>query len=174
MPLGPPIASTPGMILLVTHCVRALELAAAIQQSVAELTEQAESLPEAVRRVRDRDYSAIVVDQFLAENDPEGADELALAVGHATLVTVNLAISGIERVVRELRAALRRREAEIESARQAAEKLIRSELTGPLTAMLLSCQMALTLPELPPVVQRRFAALQELAKELCDRLEVAA
>ncbi len=151
-----------------------MEVAAAIQQSVSELTEQSESLHEATRRVREREYSAVVVDQFLMDNDPEGADHLALATGHAILVPVNLAISGIERVARELRAALRRRDVEAQSAHVAAEKLIRSELTGPLTAMLLSCQMALTLPDLPPIVQRRFLALQELAKELCERLEVAA
>ena len=56
----------------------------------------------------------------------------------------------------------------------AAERAIRSELTGPLTAMLISCQIALNLPELAPVVQNKFLALQELAKELCERLQVAA
>lgn len=162
------------MILLVTHCVRALEIAAALQQAASELAEQSESLLDAIRRVHERDYSAVVVDQFLIDNDPEGADQLALAVGPAVLVTVNLAISGLDRVVRELKSSLRRRECEIQSARTSAERLIRSELTGPLTAMLLSCQMALTQADLPPIVQKRFVALQDLAKELCERLEVAA
>ena len=162
------------MILLVTHCVRALECASAIQQSSAELTEQSDNLHDAFRRVRERDYSVVVVDQFLLDNDPEAAEELSNHSGSAIVVPVNLAISGTERVLRELRAAMRRRERELESARASAERAIRSELTGPLTAMLISCQIALNLPELHPVVQKKFLALQELAKELCERLQVAA
>ena len=163
-----------GMILLVTHCVRALECATAIQEASGVLTEQSENLHDAFRRVRERDYTAVVVDQFLMDNDPEAGEQVIHHAGSAIVVPVNLAISGTERVVRELRAALRRRERELETARSAAELSIRSEMIGPLTAMLISCQIALDLPELPTVAKKKFLALQELARELCERLQVAA
>ena len=69
-------------------------------------------------------------------------------VGTAIPVYVNFAICGMERVVRELRAALHRRKREVLLARQGAEQGLRNELKDTITAILLSCELALQTPNL--------------------------
>ena len=70
-------------------------------------------------------------------------------LGTAILVQVNLAISGMERLVREVRAALQRRQREEPRARQAAVGRLHSELNGTVTALLLSSELALGTSGLP-------------------------
>ncbi len=51
---------------------------------------------------------------------------------------INFAISSIERLVRDVRAALRRRQRELQAATRKAESALRSELNEALTGILLS------------------------------------
>jgi hypothetical protein len=89
-------------------------------------------------------------------------------------VFVNFAISGIERRVRALRAALQGRTKEVSVARKVAEGALRNELKGTVTAMLLSCEMALQVQGLPMAAQVKLQAIDELAREMRRKLGMAA
>src|SRR5208282_2123259 len=126
------------MILLVTPSERARECAAALQQATGEEVMIAESLARATTRLRAECYLAVVLDQYLLESEPDEAGTTIDHLGTAIPVQVNLAISGMERLVREVRAAVQRRKREEAKARQAAIRRLHSELNGTTTALLLS------------------------------------
>ena len=157
-------------MLLVTPCGRAAECAAEIEKAIGDVTEYAESSREAAKLLRVREYSAVVIDEYLIECDPEGADVVLQHTGNAVPVYVNLAISGAERVVRELRNALRRHEGQRTLARRTAESALRNELRDSITAMLLSCELALDEAELPAAAAGRIRSVYELAKDMRARL----
>lgn len=162
------------MILLITPSQRAPECAKAIQDATAEATQVAPSLRQAAVQLRSEEYSAVVIDQSLLEAEPAEGDLVLQHIGTAIPVPVNLAISGIERVVRELRAALFRRKREVVVARQAAEEELRSQLKGTVTALLLSCEMALSAPDLSADAQSRIRAIHELAQQMRTKIGVSA
>ncbi len=154
------------MILLVTPSVRAQECVQAIQQVTTETVQVAATLQQAGEKLRNQDYVGVVLDQSLVEAEPD-ASELALQhVGSAVLLQMNFAISGVERVVRELRVALNRRKREALAARREAEQVLRSELKGTVTALLLSCEMALGVPNLPLNAENKLRAVYDLAREM--------
>jgi len=73
-------------------------------------------------------------------------------------------------VIRELRSALRRRAREVLVARQEAQQTLRHELRETITALLLSCEMALQVPELPPIAEAKMRSVHELAGEMREKL----
>src|SRR5271168_290148 len=105
------------MILLVTPSERASECAAALHEATGEEVVIAESLARATTLLRAECYLAVVLDQYLLETEPDEAGTTIEHLGTAIPVQVNLAISGIERLVREVRAALQRRQREEVRAR---------------------------------------------------------
>ncbi len=94
-------------------------------------------------------------------------------LGTAIPVQVNLAISGMERLVREVRAAMQRRQREEVKARQAAVGRLHSELNGTVTALLLSIELALETPSLPAAANEKLQSVHELVKKLRKQLESA-
>jgi hypothetical protein len=158
------------MILVITPSQRAQECARALQEATAEVTQVATTLRQAATQLRSEEFSALVIDQSLLEAEPSESDLVLQHIGTAIPVYVNFAISGIERVTRELRAALCRRKREVLVARQAAEEALRSELKGTVTALLLSCEMALAVPDLSSTVQGKIRAIHELAREMRTRI----
>lgn len=160
------------MILLITPSARGQECAAAIAAATAEPAHLAQTLDDAATRLREQEFSAVVLDQSLLETNPDQADLVEQHIGTATPVYVNCAVSGIFRVVRELRAALHRRKREAAVARKAAEEALRSELRESLTGMLLDCELALVLPNLPPLAREKIRAVDSLARQIAERLEV--
>jgi hypothetical protein len=158
------------MILLITSSPRAKECAAALQEATGEVTGCAESMRAASKLLRSGEYSALVVDQYLVDCDPAGAEVVLQHAGTAVPVYVNLAISGSERVVRELKQTLRRSEKEREAAHRQAELALRNELKDSVTALLLSCELALGVPQVPPAAQVKMRSACELAKTIRSRL----
>jgi hypothetical protein len=73
----------------------------------------------AVAKLREQEFSAVVIDQCLMEAEPDEG-ELMLNISAAFPVYVNCVISGIERVVQEVRSALSGRVREEEIARASA------------------------------------------------------
>src|ERR1035441_9034955 len=112
----------------------------------AEVVAVAESLARATTLLRAECYLAVVLDQYLLETEADEAGTTLEHMGTAILVQVNLAISGMERLVREVRAAVRRRQREEVRARHAAVGKLHSELNGTVTALLLSIELALETP----------------------------
>ena len=158
------------MILLITPSSRAQECVAAIQEATGENAECVESVRRASKLLRSGEYSAFVIDQYLVECDPDGTEVLLQYAGTAVPVYVNLAISGSERVVRAMKQTLRRAQKERQAARREAELALRNELKDSVTALLLSCELALAVPELPATAQAKIRSACDLAKDIRSRL----
>jgi hypothetical protein len=154
------------MILLITPSARAPECVQAIQQATSENVQIASTLQVAGAQLRNQEYSAVVIDQSLVEAEPDEGDVVMQHLGTAVALHINFAISGLERVIRELRAALNRRKRESIAARREAQQVLQSELKGTITALLLSCEMALGTPNLPLTAESKLRAVYELAREM--------
>jgi hypothetical protein len=102
--------------------------------------------------------------------EPEGLDTILKHIGTAVPVFANFAISGIERVSRELRSALQRHKRELQFARQEAQQALRREFNDTITALMLSCEMALNVPNLPLLAEIKMRAVDALAKEMRAKL----
>jgi len=159
------------MILLVTPSERAPECAAALHEATGEEVVVAESLARATTLLRAGCYLAVVLDQYLLEAEPQEAEATLEHLGTAIPVQVNLAISGMERLVREVRAAVQRRQREEVRARQAALAKLQSELNGTVTALLLSSELALGIPGLPSAAGEKLESVFELVKKLRTQLQ---
>jgi hypothetical protein len=162
------------MILLITPADRGPDCAKAMEDATTEATQLASTLRKAATLLRSQEYSAVVIDQFLLEAAPDEGETVLQHLGTAIPVPMNFAISGIERVVRESRSALHRRSREVMIARQGAQRALRDELKDTVTALLLSCEMALQVPDLPPIAEGRMRTVDELAREVRKRLSAGA
>ncbi len=162
------------MILLITASTRAPECAAAIEQATKERTQICPRLAVAARTLRSTECSAVVIDQNLMEADPAAADVVLNEADTAIPVFVNFAICGMDRVLRDVRCALQRREGERIRAVREAEANLRSQLTEALTGILLSSQLAMEVPAVPAAAQARLRSVYQLAMSIRQRLEPAA
>jgi hypothetical protein len=90
----------------------------------------------------------------------------------AVPVHMNFAISGVERVLCELRAALQRRRQELQLARQGARESLRNEPKGPVAALLLSREMALGAPDRQEAAGTRLRSALKLAQEIRAKLDI--
>jgi hypothetical protein len=142
-----------------------------LQAATGRETHWAQNLAEAATRLRQETYSAAVIDQFLIETEPEESDQTLEHLGTAFPVYINFGVSGMDRLVREVRSALHRRKREETSARRALEEQMRSEMRETLTAMLFSCELAMSVPEVPAPAAEKIRAIDNLARELRLRLE---
>jgi len=59
-------------------------------------------------------------------------------------------------------------------ARQGAQQALRDELKDTVTALLLSCEMALQVPDLPSIAEDRMRTGVELAREMRKKLGAGA
>lgn len=160
------------MILLITSSVRGQECAASLKDATGEETHWAENLARGVARLREQAYSAVVLDQFLLENEPGESEQVLEHLGTAFPVYLNFAVSGMERLLREVRSALHRRKREESQARRSVEQQVRSEVCESLTAMLLSCELAMAVPEVPASAAEKIRAIDNLARDM--RLKLSA
>jgi hypothetical protein len=160
------------MILLITALAKAQDCAAALHEVTAEPVHVASRLQEAVAQLQAHEFSAVVLDQLLLDAEPDDVETIFKHIGSAVPVYSNFAISGIERVSHELRSAVHRRKRELLVARQEAEQDLRSQLKGTITALLLSCEMALGVPNLPLLAETKMRAVDTLAKEIRTKLGV--
>ena len=161
------------MILLITPSARGPECAATLKDSTGNETHWAENLQLAVAHLREQTYSAVVIDQFLLETEPAESDQLLEHIDTAFPVYLNFAVSGMERLVREVRSALHRRKREEAQARLAVEQQFRSEMGESITAMLLSCELAMTVPNIPGAAAEKILPVDNLEREMWQRLGVS-
>jgi hypothetical protein len=158
------------MILLITPLAKARDFAKMLEEITAEASQVAATLREAVSQLQTQEFSAVVIDQLWLDAEFDGLDTILKHVGTAVPVYTNFAVSGMERVAHELRSALRRRKREFQIARQAAEQSLRRELNDTITAILLSCEMALDAPNLPLFAETKMRAVDAFAKEMRTKL----
>jgi hypothetical protein len=161
------------MILLITPSARGQECAIAIEVAVVQPTQIATTLSDAIACLRSGEYSAVVFDQCVLDANPDQGNVAIQHVGTAVPVYVNCAINGTDRIVREVRAALQRRQTEGVITRKAVEQAVRSALREPLTAMLLNCELVLSLPNLPAAARERIHAVLEQARQMEAQLAIA-
>ena len=106
------------MILLITAQSRGPELASLVNQATSQETHWAQKVQQAAACLREHAYSAVVRDQFLLETEPEDSDQMIEHLGTAFPVYINFAVTGLERLIREVRSALHRRMREEAAARR--------------------------------------------------------
>ncbi len=160
------------MILLVSISSRATECAAALEQGCGHPTQVANSVPQAVRRLQTTEYDALAIDQSLLEADFRALDTLLNHAGTAQPIYVNLALHHTDRVVREVQVALRRAEKEKQWAMSMAERVLRNQLRGEVTGILLTSELALRQPAIPDDVVTKIRMVQDMAEKMRSRLHV--
>jgi hypothetical protein len=159
------------MILLNTPSSSGRQCAESLQAATGQETHWANTLQEAATRLREHTYSAAVIDQFLLETEPDESDQMLEHLGTAFPVYVNFAVTGMDRLVREVRTALHRRKREEVAARRAVAEQMQSEMRETLTAMLLSCELAMSVPDVPLPAVEKIRTIDNLARELRIHLE---
>jgi len=160
------------MILLITPSARGQQCAECLQAETGEQTHWASNLQEAAGRLREETYSATVIDQFLLETEPEDSSNIVEHMGTTFPVYINFAVTGMDRLLREVRSALHRRKREETTARRAVVEQMRYEMRETLTALLLSCELAMSVPDVPGPAIERIRSIDTLARELRLRLQV--
>lgn len=159
------------MLLVITPSGKAQACAETIQEVTSEETHVAATLSQAMAQLRAREYVAVLIDHAFLETEPIESDLVLEHIGTAVPVHVNFAINGMDRVARELRAALRRHTKQVLLVRQEVRQALRNELKGTITALLLSCEMALQVPDLQSGAANRMRTVHELAQEISLKLE---
>jgi|SRR5271165_2331811 len=160
------------MILLITPSARGQQCADALNAATGVQTRWAQNLQQAVTWLREQTFIAVVIDQFLVETEPEESDQIIEHIDTAFPVYVNFAVTGMERLVRDVRSALHRRNREESAARRAVVQQINSEMRETLTALLLSCELAMSVPEVPIPAAEKIRAIDSFARQLRLRLQV--
>jgi hypothetical protein len=161
------------MILLLSSLGKAKACATTLEEVSHEPVEVSSSLREAIEKLQAHSYSAVIFDQLLLDSALDEDETIFKHLGSAVPIYVNFAIAGIGRVVREFRFALHRRAREMETAKKDAAQALRRELSDSVTALLLSCEMALKIPELPQQAERKMQDVELLAREVSAKLETA-
>ena len=157
-------------ILMVTGIEGARNCADVVGTQLGMEVEVAAGRKDALSALRRREFLAIVVDETLAECDPAAAEKICEHSGLAIPLQVNFAVSGAARLIREIRAALHRRELEKALARRAAAAAIEAELKTTVAGLLLHSQLALNGSEVPGPVADRLRVVADLAGILRQQL----
>ena len=159
------------MLLLITGCKKNKECAEALTRATRYPVDIAESIQRALTHVHKREYVALVVDQWIAENDPDRWESLLKDAGMALPIYIKLAITGKERLVREVQHALKKQEQARMLAMKWAESSLRSELREAITGVLLASELALKSEELPTSAAIKMLAVYGTALKLRERFE---
>jgi hypothetical protein len=159
------------MILLITSSSRSAEFKSALEDAMGEEVELASTAKRALTLLRNGEYSAMILDEAFVESEPDAIDILLQHAGMAVPIYVKLAISSTQRVVRDVKNTLRRNEESRLVAIRAAESLLRTELRGAVTGILLSTELALREPDLPPQAADKLRSVCQLASDIRSRLE---
>jgi hypothetical protein len=168
-PASSPATAQPGA-LIVTAIEGIETTAATLAQQLRATVEIAATRATALRLLARRSYSVVILDQILADSDPDGADLIWKDAGVAIPLQVNFALAGSARLVREIKAALTRRQREQQLAGAAATAAIDSELKNAITGFLLESRLALAEEGIPPGVESRLRNLAEIADRMRERL----
>jgi CheY-like chemotaxis protein len=157
-------------ILIVTGIEGARNCAAVVAAQLGMEVEVAEGRKAALALLRRKEFAAVVVDETMAECDPAAAEAIWERAGLAIPLQVNFALSGAARLIREIRAALHRRQREQTLARRAAAAAIETELKTTVAGLLLNSQLALSGSEVSSPIADKLRVVADLAGNLCQQL----
>jgi len=130
----------------------------------------AEGRKAALALLRQREFAVVVLDETVAGCDPAAAEAIWERAGLAIPIQINFAVSGAARLVREIRAALHRREREQELARRAAAAEIELQLKTTVAGILLQSQLALSTSEAASPLAEKLKLVASLAGDLRRQL----
>jgi len=159
-----------GNILIISTMQGMEQCAASISQETKTEIQVATTRRAGLAALRRAEFSVVVVEEGLAEGDPEWADQVWNNASMAMPLQLNFGISGCARLSREIRAALARRIADKNLARKAAAFDIANELKSPITGLLLESELALRDPGVTPALAPKLRHLVELAGAIRERL----
>jgi hypothetical protein len=157
-------------ILLITEIEGAHNCAAAIARQLEMAVEVAAGRRAALSLLRRHEYAVIVVDEAMAEGDPDAAEALWRQARLAIPLQVNFALSGAARLVRDIRSALNRREREQVAAMHAAAAAVETRVKSTVAGLLLNSELALADGSMRPETASRLRLVVELAGSLRQQL----
>lgn len=157
-------------ILMVTGIEGAKNCAAAVSEQLGMDVQIAENRRAALSALKKSEFHVVVVDGTLAECDPAGAEAIWAEAGLAIPLQINFALSGAARLVREIKAALHRRQREQALASRVAAAAIETELKSTIAGLLLNSELALKGSGVPANVAERLRTVADLAGTLRQQL----
>jgi len=169
-----PILTEPALpknVLLITAIAGAENCAAVVSKQFGLVVETVSSRKDALAALRRRNYALVVLDSSMLEAAGGDADAIFRNSGLAMPLEINFAISGCGRLVREIRAALSRRQLEQAAAERAATTSLESNLRDTVAGLLLQSQLALAEPSVPPQIADKLKLMVELAGNLRRKLD---
>jgi hypothetical protein len=158
------------MILLVSPLERSGEWVEAFRKGTGQPVEIQPDLLGATTRLRLEPFEAVVFDQHLIEREPQ---ELDIAFAHlegAVPVVVNLAVTGTDRLIREVQAALRRQVRERAVARKIAGAEVRNELKSTVMEMIQQLDTVVQATDMSVEVAEKVQLTRELTNRLRSQL----
>ncbi|MFZ0395352.1 MAG: hypothetical protein WCF17_04925 [Terracidiphilus sp.] len=160
-------------ILMVTGIEGARNCAEVVAKHLGMEVETAAGRKAALAILRQKEFAAVVIDDTIAECDPAAAETIWERAGLAIPIQVNFALSGTARLIRDIRAALNRREREQSLARKAAAAAIETELKTTVAGLLLQSELALSGSDANSPVAERLRIMADLAGNLRRQLATA-
>ena len=165
------VATPPRPTALIVTTMEGIEGTAMTLSTQLKMTvEIAANRASALKLLNRRAYAIVILDQMLADTDPEGSEMIWKNVGIAVPLQINFALAGSARLEREIRSALTRRERERQIAVAAAAAAVDAELKNAITGFLLEARLALAEENVPPRIVSRLRTLEEMAGRLRNRL----
>ena len=161
-------------ILIVTGIEGARSCSEVIAKHLGMEVEIADGRKAALAILRQKEFAAVVIDETIAECDPAAAEAIWERSGVAIPLQVNFALSGSTRLIRDIRAALNRREREQMLARKAAAAAIETELKSTVAGLLLQSELALSGSDANSPVAKRLRIVADLAGDLRRQLAAPA
>lgn len=153
-------------ILIVSGIEGIRNCADAVARRLETRVDVAEGRRAALASLRLKEFAAVIVDESLAECDPAAADAIWDRSGLAIPLQINFALSGTTRIIREVRAALNRREREQAVAQRAATEAVEVEVRNTVSGLLLHSQLALAQDGVPRAVAEKLRLVADLAGTL--------
>jgi septum formation inhibitor-activating ATPase MinD len=158
------------MILLITASATGRQVQEALQRAVCDVVKLAPNTAAGLRALREYEFDAVVIDQSAA-TEPD----ITVLINHidsAIPVYTNLGLSSSARIVAEIKNAMRRRRADQASALKSANVALREELRNAVTGILLSSELALSMPALPSSAQSMLREVVHLANGMRRQLDI--
>ena len=158
------------MILLVTPAQSAPDCAHALDQAVGEAVTISRDFSEALTHVRTSAFSMVILDRNLLEAERLEASTLWAHMESTTVVELNLALTGVDRLIREVRSTRKCLVHNQAVARENARRMLHGEINQALTGLLLECDLAARIRGLPCSTSERIASIRMVAEKLRQQL----
>jgi len=159
--------------MLVTPAQVVADCATRLQQALGEPVTIARGFSEALTQLRISAFSLVILDHNLLEAEPCASDAMWPHLESATVLEVNLGLTGVDRLIEEVQSARKRFEHNRAAARVSAAHYLQSEVNETLTALLLDCDLATQEQDLPSAAGQRLAFIRAHVEKLREQLTLS-